>query len=43
MPNFVEIGQLVPAKKILKGFTIYEHGGRLGHVTWIIIKVLYTH
>ena len=23
-------------KKILKGFTIYGHGGHLGHVTWTI-------
>ena len=31
--RFVEIGPLVPEKKILKGFIIYGHGGHLGHVT----------
>ena len=35
MPSFVEIGPLV-LKKILKGFTIYGHGGHPGHVTLII-------
>ena len=29
----MDIGQLVPEKKILRVFTIYGHGGRLGHVT----------
>ena len=33
MPSFVEIGSPVPEKK---GFTIYGHGGHLGHVTLII-------
>ena len=29
--------QPVPEKKIFEGFfAIYEHGGHLGHVTWII-------
>ena len=23
-------------EKVLKGFTIYGHGGRLGYVTWTI-------
>ena len=27
------IGLLVPGKKIFKVFTIYGHGGHLGHVT----------
>ena len=36
MPSFVEIGPPVPEKKIFEGFTIYGHGGHLGHVTWII-------
>ena len=37
MPSFVEIGRPVP-EKIFEGFffTIYWHGSRLGHVTWII-------
>ena len=26
----------VPEEKILKVFTIYGHGGHLGHVTWTI-------
>ena len=33
--SFVEIGPSVP-KKIFKGFTIYGHGGYLGHVTSIM-------
>ena len=36
IPSFFEIGPLVPEKTILKSFTIYEHGGHLGHVTWTI-------
>ena len=35
MPSFVEIGRPVP-KKSSKNFTIYRHGGPLGHVAWII-------
>ena len=36
MPSFVEIGPVVLEKKIFEGFfTIYGHGGHLGHVTWI--------
>ena len=34
--KFKIIGLLVLEKKIFKGFTIYEHGGHLGHVTWTI-------
>ena len=35
--SFVEIGLQVPEKKIFKGFfTIYGHGGYLGHVTSIM-------
>ena len=30
--SFVAIDAIVPEKEILKGFTIYEHGGHLGHV-----------
>ena len=33
IPNFVEIGSLVPERKILRGFTIYGLGSHLGHVT----------
>ena len=34
IPSFVEIGPLVPEKKIFGGvFTIYGRGGHLGHVT----------
>ena len=37
MPSFVEISLLVPEKKIFEGFfTIYGHGGHLGHVTSIV-------
>ena len=36
MPSFKIIGLLVLEKKIFKGFTIYGHGGHLGHVTWTI-------
>ena len=37
----MEIGLLVPEKKILKGFTIYAHGGHLGHVTSIMSSDFY--
>ena len=39
MQSFVEIGSPVLDKKsldIIRVFTIYGHGGHLGHVTWII-------
>ena len=36
IPSFVEIGPPVLEEKILKVFTIYEHSGHLGHVTWTI-------
>ena len=36
IPSFVEIGQPVAEKRFLKVFTIYGHGGHLGHVTWTI-------
>ena len=36
IPSFVEIGLPGPEKKILKGLTIYGHGGHLGHVTSIL-------
>ena len=37
IPSFVENGQLVPEKKILKGFfTIHGCGCHLGHVTSIM-------
>ena len=32
IPSFVEICSLVP-EKIFEGFSPYEHGGHLGHVT----------
>ena len=36
MPSFVEIGPPVLEEKIFEGFfTIYGHGGHLGHVTCI--------
>ena len=38
IPSFVEIGPPVPEKKILRGFTIYGHGGHLGHVTSIMLS-----
>ena len=36
MPSLKIIGLLVLEKKIFKVFTIYGHGGHLGHVTWTI-------
>ena len=39
----MEISPPVPEKKILKGFTIYGHGGHLGHVTNIILVIFYFH
>ena len=34
MPSFIEINLLVSEKKIFEGFfTIYGHGGHLGHAT----------
>ena len=37
MPSLKIIGLLVLEKKIFKGFfSIYRHGGHLGHVTWTI-------
>ena len=36
IPSFVEIGLPVLERKILKGFTIYGHGGYLGQVTSIM-------
>ena len=39
MPSFIEIGPMVPEKKNFEGFfTIYGHGGHLGHVN----KIIYT-
>ena len=39
IPKFMEIGSLVPEKKILRCFfTIYGHGGHLDHVTNIILN-----
>ena len=35
LPSFMEIG-LPATEKISKGFTIYEHGGHLVHVTSIM-------
>ena len=35
IPSFVEIGQLVPIKKIFRVLTIYGLGGHLGHVAQI--------
>ena len=39
IPSFVKIGLPIPVKKIFQGFTIYGHGGHLGHVTSIISKI----
>ena len=36
IPSYVEIGQTVPGKKILRVFTIYGSGGHLGQVTSIM-------
>ena len=34
IPSFVEVGPMVPEKKIFDVFfSIYGHGGHLGHVT----------
>ena len=44
IPSFVEIVSLVPGKKIFKGFfTIYGHGGNLGHVTRIMLIYINFH
>ena len=41
---FSEISPPVPEKKIFKGFyTIYGHGGHLGHVTSIISTNFHFH
>ena len=31
----------ISRRRFLKGFTIYEHGGNLGHGTWTILYKLY--
>ena len=36
--KFVEIGRLVPVKILKVFFTIYGHGGHLGHVTIILMN-----
>ena len=36
IPSYVEIGPPVPEKIFGKFFTIYGHGGHLGHVTSIM-------
>ena len=42
MPIFVKIGPPVLEKKIFEGFfTIYGHGGHLGHVTSIMSSDLH--
>ena len=42
MSSFVEIGPPVLEKKIFDGFYhIYGHGGHLGHVSWIINKLVF--
>ena len=39
IPSFVEIGLLVPRKKLFEGFfTIYGRVGHLGHVTSIMLS-----
>ena len=40
IPCFVEIGPLVP-KNFKFFFTIYGHGGHLGHVTIIMLIIFY--
>ena len=42
-PSFVEMIPLVLVKSILKCFTIYGHGGHLGHVTSIFQINFYFH
>ena len=37
IPSFMKIGPPVLEKEILKVFTIYGHGGHLGHVTMIML------
>ena len=41
--NFKIIGPLVLEKKIFKVFTIYGHGGHLGHVTLLICINVHSH
>ena len=40
IPSLVEIGPLVPEKKLFKVVTIDWHGGHLGHVTMTIYTYL---
>ena len=40
--KFLEIGPPVPEKMFFKVFTIYGHGGHLGHVTWTIYINIYS-
>ena len=41
IPSVVEIGLPVPENKVLKSFTIYGHGGHVGHVTSIMSSDLH--
>ena len=44
IPSYVEIGPLVPEKKIFEGFfTIYGRGGHLDHVTSIMSSDFHFH
>ena len=41
IPSFMKFGLLVLEKTFLKVFTIYGHGGHLGHVTRIMLTNFY--
>ena len=44
IPSVIEIGPLVPVKKIFEGFFAkYGHGGHLGHVTSIMFINFHFH
>ena len=45
IPSYVEIGLLVPKKKIFEGFLPYTYGrgGHLGHVTNIVSSDFHFH
>ena len=38
IPSFMKIGRRFWRRRFLKVFTIYGHGGHLGHVTRIVLK-----
>ena len=41
IPSFMEIGRPVPEKDFWRVFTVYGHGGLLGHVTSTMLSTFY--